>query len=57
MAGSLHHAGLAVDLRVKHLANPDLAATIAQEIQEALGPGYDVIGHNDHIHVEYDESK
>jgi hypothetical protein len=54
MRDSWHHSGLAVDLRIKHLANPDLATTIAEEIQEALGPDYDVVGHSDHLHIEYD---
>lgn len=49
--GSKHYAGKAVDLRVWGLSNPSV---VASDIQEALGPDYDVIFETDHIHIEYD---
>lgn len=51
---SLHHTGCAMDLRTRHLASPEMARTIASDIQDALGPYYDVVGHSNHLHVEYD---
>jgi len=59
--GSLHYpqtgqfdGGQALDLRIWHL--PDPAAT-AKQLQQKLGPEYDVVygpNHDTHIHVERD---
>jgi hypothetical protein len=53
MAGSLHHAGLAVDLRLPS-ANAD---KIIAQLAIRLGAEYDVVLEQDHIHVEYDPKK
>ncbi len=52
-AGSLHYYGLAVDCRTNYF-NPDVAAKVAKELQDALGADYDVVLEATHIHVEYD---
>ena len=60
--GSLHYpesgrfeGGQALDLRIWHLPDP---AQVAKELQQKLGPQYDVVyhepGHDTHIHVERD---
>lgn len=48
--GSLHPMGLAVDLRIWPFDKADLPQVVA-ELREAL-PGYDVILHPTHIHIE-----
>ncbi|HET7135184.1 MAG TPA: hypothetical protein VFJ25_04635 [Casimicrobiaceae bacterium] len=50
MAGSLHHAGLAVDLRLP--ATPP--ERMIEQLKIRLGAEYDVVLEGDHIHVEYD---
>jgi len=49
---SLHYEGLAVDIRIRHLANgePGIAA---QRLHVALGPDFDVVLEKDHIHIEF----
>lgn len=48
-AGSLHYANLAVDIRTfKKLSD------VKREIARALGPDYDVICYETHVHIEYD---
>lgn len=55
MPGSLHYAGLAVDLRVWNLPHAERdGRAIATELGEALGRDYDVLYEGDHLHVEYD---
>lgn len=52
--GSLHYDGKALDLRIWHLPDP---GSVAERLQEKLGPDYDVVygpSHDTHIHVEYD---
>ena len=51
---TLHHKGLALDIRTWALngREPEVVA----EMQEALGPEYDVVLEKDHIHLEYDPS-
>ena len=53
MKGSLHYSGLAVDLRTRHLGPGD-RGTVTERLTVALGPEYDVVLENDHIHVEFD---
>lgn len=50
--GSLHYSGAAVDLRTRHMKQ-EHKRLIANEINEALGPDYDVILEKDHIHMEF----
>jgi hypothetical protein len=49
-AGSLHHTGRAVDLRLP-IARRE---AIVGELKNRLGDEYDVVLEVDHIHVEYD---
>lgn len=51
MAGSLHHCGDAVDLR---LPTNSAHTVMASRLRDALGSSYDVVLEKDHIHVEYD---
>lgn len=50
-AASLHHDGLAVDLRIWELANP---VRTAAALELLLGHDYDVVLEDTHVHVEYD---
>ena len=50
---SLHYIGRALDFRTRHLTDP-LAFNIATAIRRALGPDFDVVLEEDHIHIEYD---
>ncbi len=50
---SKHFEGLAIDLRTRNLDDKD-KAPIAEAINRALGPQYDVVLESDHIHVEFD---
>lgn len=47
--GSLHYADLAVDIRREK--NPQL---VVEKLARDLGPDYDIILADDHIHIEYD---
>ena len=49
---SLHYAGAAVDLRIRHLSD-NHALIIAEKIRESLNRDYDVLLELDHIHIEY----
>lgn len=60
MKGSLHYAGLALDLRIKRVQMFRRQA-LCDDLKRALGAGWDVVLEqsrsnpaNDHIHVEYD---
>ncbi len=53
MTGSKHYDGQAVDLRTKNLMSPN-RARVAEAINRALGPQYDVVLESDHIHIEFD---
>jgi hypothetical protein len=53
MEGSLHHAGLAVDLRLPNAGKERLV----QQLGIRLGADYDVVLEGDHIHVEYDPKR
>lgn len=46
MAGSLHYTGNAFDFR-------KCSASLSR-IKKAAGPGFDVVEHPTHFHVEYD---
>ena len=50
--GSLHYAGLAVDLRFR-----DFMDEWARYMKNALGEGWDIVVEADHIHVERDPEK
>lgn len=49
MAGSLHYANLAVDIR-----RPAEPARILKELQADLGEEFDIVVEADHFHIEYD---
>lgn len=51
---SLHHKGLAVDLRTRHLP-AEIRQKVAGSLKAILDPlGFDVVLESDHIHMEYD---
>ena len=55
MPGSKHYVGSGIDFRTKSL--PDSitdAATIARRARSALGPDFDIVVEDDHIHCEWD---
>jgi hypothetical protein len=52
MAGSLHYAGAAIDVRTRDLATADVQKLIAR-IKECLGADFDVLLEVDHIHIEF----
>ena len=52
MAGSLHYAGAAIDLRTRDVAPADVQKLIAR-IKECLGDDFDVLLEVDHIHIEF----
>ena len=49
-AGSWHYYGLAVDLRTRYFGQT-VKADVYHDLKAAL-PGYDVVMHDTHIHVE-----
>lgn len=51
--GSLHYSGAAVDLRTKHLPSQQSTSLLADELRGALGPDFDVVVEEDHLHVEF----
>jgi hypothetical protein len=53
-AGSLHHTGEAVDLR---LPLPVTRLQVISRLKTALGAEYDVVLESDHIHIEYDPKR
>jgi hypothetical protein len=50
---SHHYKGLAVDVRTRHLTEPQRIA-ISERLQNALGHDYQVILERTHLHIEYD---
>jgi hypothetical protein len=52
MAGSLHYAGQAIDVRTRDIAPADVQKLIAQ-IKACLGDDFDVLLEVDHIHIEF----
>lgn len=55
-ATSLHYAGSAMDLRIRHLPQ-GATQKIVDVLSEALGPDYDVVLESDHIHLEFQPRK
>jgi len=49
MEGSLHYVGRAYDVRTWNLLD-----VIVQRIKKELGPNFDVVREDDHIHIEFD---
>jgi hypothetical protein len=52
MSKSLHHVGLAIDFTWIQF-RPDIARERAAGLSNLLGPHYDVVVGDDHIHLEY----
>lgn len=52
-AHSLHGEGRAVDIRTKNVAER-LMPGLAKSISAALGPEFDAVLEDDHLHVEFD---
>jgi hypothetical protein len=50
---NVHYLGYALDFRTRHM-NPDSLPQIQSEIAAALGPQFDVVLEDDHLHVEFD---
>ena len=52
---SLHYVGLAVDITWEgfQYANGTLNKDIRDELKYILGPHYDVVLEDDHVHIEY----
>ena len=50
---SLHYSGDAIDLRTRDLSSSQIN-TITNRLRNEVGPNYDVIYHDRHIHIEYD---
>ncbi len=53
MPGSLHYAGQAADFRTRHITSRDDLNKLVTRIRKALGPEYDVVVHDTHLHIEY----
>lgn len=55
MKGSLHYAGMAVDLRLPYpAAEKNKLHQLVQDMQNTLGVQWDVVLEETHIHVEFD---
>ncbi len=52
-AGSLHYLGHGLDFRIRDMT-ANQAINAAQMLRDRLGPQYDVVLENDHIHTEFD---
>ena len=53
--GSLHYADKAFDIRTKNVVGgPEAVKIWAKNIQIELGPDYDVVNEEDHLHLELD---
>jgi uncharacterized protein YcbK (DUF882 family) len=52
MAGSLHYAGAAVDVRTRDVPADKISAILAK-LKEALAGDFDVLLEGDHIHIEF----
>lgn len=48
--GSLHYAGLAVDVRLP----PDNEMAVVAKLKVKLGHDFDIVHEYDHVHIEYD---
>ncbi len=54
IAGSLHYDGYAFDFSHKRSRGLAPVPTAYRELKEDLGPGYDVVVEETHVHVEWD---
>jgi hypothetical protein len=52
--GSLHYTGSALDYRTRFFATRADAEEAAGEVREALGPDFDVVLEDTHLHIEFD---
>jgi hypothetical protein len=52
-AGSLHYLGRALDFRTRHVISHH-KTQIVDSLAARLGPDYDVVLEETHLHVEYD---
>jgi hypothetical protein len=52
MAGSLHYAGTAIDIRTRDVP-ADKIPVILAKLKEALAGDFDVLLEGDHIHIEF----
>ncbi len=52
MAGSLHYAGAAIDVRTRDLPPADVPKVLAR-IKSCVGDDFDVLLEADHIHIEF----
>ena len=50
--GSLHYVGLALDFRTRHVAAGE-HDKLRDMVADALGPQFDVVLEETHLHVEY----
>ena len=53
MNGSKHYTGDACDYRTRYFPE-DIIYVVLSDLRTALGPDYDVVLHDTHIHCEYD---
>jgi len=53
MAGSLHYAGAAIDIRTRDVGGPAEVEKLRSRIAACLGDDYDVVIENDHLHLEH----
>jgi RHS repeat-associated protein len=53
MDESLHYTGKGIDLRTRDLTETQ-KQKILRELRDRLGPEYDIVEHDTHIHLEYD---
>lgn len=53
LPNSFHYRGRAADLRTRHLA-AERWESYRETVARALGPGWDVILEDDHVHAEWD---
>ena len=51
MPSSLHYAGDAIDIRPRTFWGRQIEAG---DVRELLGPGFDVVDEETHIHIEWD---
>ena len=56
MAGSLHYAGAAIDVRTRDIALADVQKLIAR-IKTCLGDDFDVMLEVDHVHIEFQQKQ
>ena len=52
-AHSLHYAGNAFDIRIRHIPTKEQIDSIVAQLKTSLTADYQVILEKDHIHIEY----